>query len=478
MSSVGTAARTEASYVGLRGFLDVLEQAGELTHVLKPVALEQEIGAVCVHNLRAGGPALLFERPGNSDVPLLVNLLSARRRYALAMGVPQSEVHAFWNERADHPIPPLIVEGPAPCQEVVISGADVDVSTLPVPRWNALDGGQFLTLSCHISRDPATGQRNVGIYRNQVHDARTLGLLSGPFGQMMLQHRQAPDEPFPVALAMGVDPRIAMVAATPVPFGVDEMAVAGALRGAPFELVPCKTIPLEVPADAELVIEAEVRPAEKREEGPFGEYTGHYGGPRLPRTTIHIKAITHRRNPILNLAYQGAPPHETEVMAAFGKEAELLRTIALPGITGVHLTPGGCGALHLVVAVEKLYEGYGKMVGLAALSSPASRSIKRVIVVDRDVDPFDATAVEWAVATRVQADRDVEILRAMPGTSIDPSLPQTEQTRTARTSKMIIDATRYDARTFPAVCLPDEAAMARVERDWATYGIPLRTSPR
>jgi UbiD family decarboxylase len=267
-----------------------------------------------------------------------------------------------------------------------------------------------------------------------------------------------------------------MAASTPLPFGVDELAMAGALLGRPIELVRCKTVPLEVPADAELIIEGEVRPAQKREEGPFGEYTGHYAGPRLPRPTIHVTAITRRRNAILSLAYQGAPPHETEVLVAVGKEAELMRTVSLPGIKSVYLTSAGCGALHLVVAVEKLYEGYGKMVGMAFLSAPSSRSVKRVVVVDEDIDPFDPLAVEWAIATRVQAHRDVEILTEMPSTSIDPSLPASEQTRTARGSKMIIDATRYDARSYPPVCLPSVEAMTQVDRDWERYGVHLATA--
>jgi len=254
---------------------------------------------------------------------------------------------------------------------------------------------------------------------------------------------------------------------------MDELAMAGALRGKPFELVKCKTVPLEVPADAEFVLEGEVRPAELREEGPFGEFTGHYGGPRLPRTTIHIKAMTHRDNPILHLAYQGAPPHETDVLTAVGKEAETLRAMHLPGIKAVHITEGGCGVLHVVVAVEKLYEGYGKMVGMAVLGTNAGRHFKLVTVVDHDVDPFDPLAVEWAIATRVQANRDVEIIKEVTGIFLDPSMREEEQKGPARTDKMIIDATRYNAKSYPAVCLPADEAMAKVDHEWERYGINL-----
>ena len=458
-------------YSGLREFLDILEREGELAYVHVPVQLNQELGAVCVKSLRSGGPALLFERPGDSSMPILTNLLATRRRYGLALGCAPAETQHEWNRRVVRPLPPVVVEREAPCQEVVLLGDEADVTALPAPIWNARDGGPYLTLSCHITRDSTTGLRNVGVYRNQVHDAHTLGLLAGPYTHIMLQHRSAPDEPFPVAIAMGVDPRIVQTASSPLPFGTDELAVAGALRGEPFELVRCKTIPLEVPVDAELVIEGEVRPTEKRDEGPFGEFTGTYGGPRLPRMTIHVKAITRRRDPILHLAYQGAPPHETDVLTAAGKEAEVVRTVPLPGIKAVHITEGGCGVLHVVVSVEKLYEGYGKMVGMAVLSCPSGRHFKQVTVVDDDVDPFDSLAVEWAVATRVQPARDVEILREVTGIFLDPSLPPAEQAGPARTSKMIIDATRYDAKNYPPVCLPSAEAMARVQREWERYGI-------
>ena len=458
-------------YSGLREFLDILEREGELAYVHVPVQLNQELGAVCVKSLRSGGPALLFERPGDSSMPILTNLLATRRRYGLALGCAPAETQHEWNRRVVRPLPPVVVEREAPCQEAVLLGDEADVTALPAPIWNARDGGPYLTLSCHITRDSTTGLRNVGVYRNQVHDAHTLGLLAGPYTHIMLQHRSAPDEPFPVAIAMGVDPRIVQTASSPLPFGTDELAVAGALRGEPFELVRCKTIPLEVPVDAELVIEGEVRPTEKRDEGPFGEFTGTYGGPRLPRMTIHVKAITRRRDPILHLAYQGAPPHETDVLTAAGKEAEVVRTVPLPGIKAVHITEGGCGVLHVVVSVEKLYEGYGKMVGMAVLSCPSGRHFKQVTVVDDDVDPFDSLAVEWAVATRVQPARDVEILREVTGIFLDPSLPPAEQAGPARTSKMIIDATRYDAKNYPPVCLPSAEAMARVQREWERYGI-------
>ncbi|MBM2810657.1 MAG: 3-octaprenyl-4hydroxybenzoate decarboxylase, partial [Chloroflexi bacterium] len=165
------------TYSGLREFIDLLEEQGELARVSVPVDLNQELGAICVKSLRAAGPALFFEHPGSSDIPLLTNLLATRRRYAMALECEQGETQREWNRRADTPIPPVSVEQGA-CQEVVFTGADVDLTRLPAPIWNSLDGGPYLTLSCHHTTHPETGVRNVGIYRNQVHDAQTLGILA------------------------------------------------------------------------------------------------------------------------------------------------------------------------------------------------------------------------------------------------------------------------------------------------------------
>jgi UbiD family decarboxylase len=457
-------------FSGLREFIELLDKEGELARVQVPVDLDQELGAVCVTSLRGRGPALLFERPGGKTIPIFINALATRRRYALAMQCGQDEVHKEWNRRVSRPLPPVTTSS-GPCQEVILQGDDINIFELPAPTLNSLDGGAYLTLCCHHTRDPLTEIRNVGIYRNQVHDRHTLGILSGPYTNFMLQFRKAPDKPFPIAIAIGVDPRLVMAASCPFPFGTDELAMAGALRGKPFEVVPCKTVPLQVPADAEVVLEGYLRPEQKREEGPFGEFTGHYGGLKMPRPTIEITALTRRREPILHLAYQGAPPHETDVLTAVGKESEILRNITLPGVKAVHLTEGGCGVFHVVVAIEKLYEGYGKMVGLAIFGSPSGRHIKQVTVVDDDVDPFDPLAVEWAVATRVQPHRDIEIMSGLTGIFLDPSLPKEEQEGPARTSKILIDATRYDAKDFAPVCLPARDMMAKVERDWERYGI-------
>lgn len=457
----------------LRSYLALLEELGELARIRKPVALNQEIGAVCLQNLRNEGPGLLFEHPGGFDIPLAVDLFASRRRYALAIGAEADDLAAEWNRRVKMPLPPVVVER-GPCQEKVWVGDQVDLTRLPAPIWNAADAGPYLDLCCHITKDPVTGVRNVGLYRNLVHDRNTLGILAGQYTHLGLQKKKAPDKPFPVALALGPDPAVVITATAPLPFGTDELAIAGALRGKPLELVRCITVPLEVPATAEIVIEGEIPPDELREEGPFGEFTGYYGGVRMPRSVIRVKAITHRDRPILQATYEGRPPHESAILTGVPREAEIMRQVSLPGIKKVHVTPAGGGSLHAVVSVEKPYEGFGKYVGLAVLGTQPGRYLKRVIVVDDDIDPFDMVAVEWAIATRVQANRDVEIIREITGVFLDPSMPLAEQAGPSRTSKILIDATRYDAKNFPPVCLPAAETMEKVEREWSRYGIPLQ----
>jgi phenyl-phosphate phosphatase/carboxylase subunit beta len=456
----------------LRSFLQLLEDKGELARIQSSVSLNQELGAVCLRNLRNNGPGLLFERVGEHDVSLAVDLLASRQRYALALGVEVDQLAVEWNRRTKNLIPPVIVENGL-CQQNVWVGDQVDLTRLPVPTWNERDGGPYLTLSCHISKDPETQARNVGVYRNQLHDRNTLGILVEPYGHLRYQWSKRPGEPFPVAIVLGADPVVPMAAVAPVPYGRDELAVAGALRGKPLELVPCVTIPLEVPAFAEIVIEGEILLDELRDEGPFGEFTGYYGGHRAPRPVIRVKAITCRDRPILHAVYEGQPPSGSAIIVAVPREAELMRQISLPGIKRAHMTRGGGGALHAVVSVDKPYEGFGKYVGLAVLGTTAGRGIKQVIVVDDDIDPADPIQVEWAIATRVQPHRDIEILSELPGIILDPSLPRGEQ-RPPLTSKMIIDATRYDAKSFAPVCLPSADVMVKVEREWQRYDIPKR----
>lgn len=462
------------AYADLRQFLSRLEAEGELARVTTRVDLQYEVGAVCRKVLDARGPALLFQKAGDSSHPLATDLVATRRRMALALETEPSRLMDTWVERTAHPIRPTLVSS-GPCKQNIVKGDDADLFRFPIPVWNALDGGPFITLAIHISQDPETQEYNAGIYRSHVHDRRTLGIAAAPYRHIS-QHRAkaiARGEPFPVAIVLGVDPSILISSVAPFAYGVDELAMAGALRCAPVELVRCETIPLLVPAHAEIVLECEMPPGVLHEEGPFGEFTGYYGI-QNPRPVLEIKAITYRDGAIHQGSYEGRPPQETNMLQAISMEGETLNAVSLPGIRGISVTEGGCGAFNAVVSVQNRFEGYGKMMGMAVLATWAGRLMKNVIVVDDDIDPYNWTEVEWALATRVQPHRDVEIIKEVTGIHLDPSLPLYErQTGHSRTSKMIIDATRHDAKEFEVVCSPDPGAVEKVEREWDKYGISL-----
>jgi UbiD family decarboxylase len=454
----------------LRQFLHLLEDRGMLARVSTPVSLDYELGAICRKVLDQRGPALLFESICGSTVPVAANVIGTRERYALALGTTPERLPDEWAERTKKPIPPVIVDS-GPCQENVLLGDDADLRKFSIPTWNELDGGPFITMPLHISKDPE-GNRNVGMYRGHVFGAREMGILAGSY-RHITAHQKMTSEPFPVAIAMGADPVVYAAAAAPFPYGVDEMAMAGALRGAPVEMVRCKTVPLEVPATAEIVIEGTITRGDMRAEGPYAEFTGH-STRVLERPVIRVSAITHRNNPIHLGTYNGVPPQESLVMTSVPMEAEIKRLTPLPGIKAVNVTEEGAGAFICVVSCEKAFEGHARALALGVLGTPAGRFVKILIMVDSDIDVFNPAKVQWALATRVQPHRDVEILHEMMGILLDPSIDAADrEAGWARTSKMVIDATRYKAHDYEPVVRPLPEAMAAVERDWAKYGIKL-----
>ena len=462
-------------YRDLREFLKKLEKEGEVLKIEPEVDLKYEVGAVCRLALDRGGEernkALYFSRLKGNSYPIVVNLLATRKRYCLALECSAEEVHREWIRRTQKPVAPELVKD-GPCKEVVRVGKDVNLFQLPIPWWNNLDGGYYITFPCYISKDPETGIRNAGMYRTMIHDEKTLGILAAPYRHVRhhFEKAHAQGKPFPVAIAIGLDPSLYIATVAPFPFGEDEVAMAGALRGAPVQMVPCETIPLEVPAYAEVVIEGEIPPDVMREEGPFGEFTGYYGD-RAPRPVIQVKAITHRKDLIYQASYEGLPHHETCVVSGISNEAELLRQIPLPGIQKVHFTSAGGGYLHAVVSVKKAYDGYGKMVGLAALGTTAGRTVKIVTVVDDDIDPTDLAQVNWAVTMRTRVDRGLEIIKDLSANVLDPTMTLHEKRLGSRTDKLIIDATKPLLEPLAPECRPHAEIMEQVTRNRHKYGI-------
>lgn len=458
----------------LRRFIQRLEEEGEIKRVKGPVELKYEIGAICFKELQRGinnNKALLFEQVRGSSMSLVTNLLASPKRYLMALNLASRRGwHRFWLEKTSRPVSPVLVEK-APCQEVTTD--QVNLSEFPIPLWNEKDGGHYITMPCVISKDPETAQRNCGIYRMMVHeDWRSTGILAAPYRHVArhLAKSLARGEALPVAVAIGVSPAITIAAAADFPYGTDEIAMAGALQGEPVEMTRCYTIPLEVPARAELVLEGRIISGEEKEEGPFGEFTGYYGAERANRPVFKINCITHRSDPIAVGTYVGRPPQENAFLNSQTTEVEIIRQCPLPGIKDLCVNP--LGVLNTVVSIQKRQDGYAKMMGTAILSTEAGRRIKNIVVVDEDIDPRDSDQVSWALAYRVRPERDVEIIKDVTGVNVDPSMPEEERlSGTNRMSKMIIDATKPDKGSFAEECLPKRDVMERVEAEWERYSV-------
>ena len=437
-----------------RDQLDYLERTGQLVRVKKPVSARFEVAAVAKR--LDPGPAILYEKIEGYDIPIALATDGDRRRIASSLGVDPIHFIDHYVDAINHPLAPEIVPT-GPVKEVVKTGNIDLMAELPVMTHYELDGGPYITTGIVFAEDSARGIRNCSYHRLQVRDANSLRALIVPRHlRLMLEEAEAQNRPLPVAIVLGMDSAERLAAATwgsTIPIELDEMAIAGALKGRPVRLVKCETSHIHVPADAEIVIEGEVLPGQREAEGPFAEYTGNYG--RIAQSPIiRIKAITRRRDAI----YQGLVAFTSEHHNLLGLPFEpvLLKVLRgiLPFTQAVHITAGGCGKFHAIVSIKKRHEGDGKDAILAALY--AVRDIKQVTVVDDDIDIFNTKDVEWAVATRVQADKDVVIISGAKGNELDPS-----SHGTAVTAKMGIDATKpLDGATqFAKVTVPGAAAI-------------------
>jgi 4-hydroxy-3-polyprenylbenzoate decarboxylase len=458
----------------LKAFLQKIETEGDLVQIDRPVDPRYEIGAICFAELQQRGlehnRALLFKHVVGSKTPLAVNLVASPKRFYAALGVnDRREFRALWSQANQTLLPPVVVgKEDAPCQQVVLEENEIDLLQFAAPIWNEKDGGAFFDLPCVFSRDPENGERNCGIYRMMINpDRKSTGLSAAPYRHVTRHWTKAfaQGKPLPIAVAIGVDPLLIIAAAAPVPAGVDEMALAGAVKRQPIPMVPCRTIPLEVPAHAEIVFEGEICAENWQEEGPFGEVNGYYTGTYW-RPVFRVRCVTHRRDPISMGTYLGRPPQENALIISQLMEAEILRQCSLPGLRDIHCAVYGA-FLTAVVSVKKNFDGYGKTIALAILSTWAGRPIKNLIVVDEDVDPHDWNQVIWALSTRLNPERGVEILKDMLGTAVDPTMTSEERRSGAyRVSKMILDATQPVNLPFPEVCMPEPQILKRVQKEW------------
>jgi 2,5-furandicarboxylate decarboxylase 1 len=435
----------------LRDWLDHLAARDRLA-VLKPnIGLKFELAAYAKR--LDGQRATMFPKPGGHPIPVVSGLVSDRGWMAEAMGVEPASMLAHFQEAASHPIPWQEVKS-APVQELV-HRAPLDLAKLlPLPTHNEHDGGPYIAAGVMIVRNPRTGKQNVSIHRCQLTGPNRLGVLVLPRHAFTF-HRMAEEagQPLDAAIVIGVDPLTLLASQAIVPIDHDELEIAGALQSRPLPVVKCLTSDIRVPAEAEIVVEGRFLPGVREPEGPFGEFPQTYGA-RSNREVMEVLAVSHRKDAIFHTMVGGGLEHL--LLGAIPKEATLLTHLRrnFPNVLDVHLSPGGTMRFHLYIKLKKTQEGQGKNVILGAFAG--SFDLKHVIVVDDDVDIHNPAEVEWALATRFQADRDLVIVPESQGSKLDPS------NRDGVGAKMGMDATKPLAApemAFKRIHVPGEEAV-------------------
>jgi len=417
-----------------RDFLDQLEAAGQLRRLTKPVdprhlsALGNQATTAC-----------LFENiKGYPGWRVATGLVSTRARLALAMGCAENRVGFAFEEKIGRPIDPVTVRT-APCQEVVLEGDDVDLTAIPLPLMHLFDGGPYIAGTFVVSKDPEHGL-NVGSYRLMYRTPRETSIDLVSPSDMRFYYQRALDQgrPLPIAVAIGVHPLDMLAASYKAPIDKSELALAGALHGAPVEMVKCRTLDLEVPASAEIVLEGELLPIGwTADEGPFGEFSQISGDVKW-NPIFRVNCITHRRDPIF---YMLQMPWENDWLAAPVTEAAGIQALRVASVQPVDIRApvGSCGYWTLIASIRKR-PGEGKNA-IAALLSVAE--VKLAIVTDDDIDIHNPDDLDWALTFRVQADRDAVILTGARAKHIDPSVKSWELGKGGlpTTAKLGIDAT-------------------------------------
>jgi 2,5-furandicarboxylate decarboxylase 1 len=434
----------------LRGWLDHLATQDRLAVIRPNTSLQFELAAIAKR--LDGIKATLFPKPGGHPIPVVSGLVSDRKWIAEAMGVEPSAVLTRFQDAALHPLPWKEVKNTA-VQEVV--HRDVNLTKLlPIPTHNEHDNGAYITAGLLIARNPKTGIQNVSIHRLQVTGPNRLGALLLPrHTHMFFEAAEAAGQPLDVAIVIGVDPLTLLSSQAIAPIDFDELTIAGALHGAPLPVVKCVTSEVRVPTEAEIVVEGRLLPLVREMEGPFGEFPQYYGEP-AKRHVIEVRALTHRKDAMFHTIIGGGLEHL--LLGGIPREATLLAHLqrSFPNVRDVHLALGGVCRYHLYVQLAKRQEGEARNVMMGAFAG--HYDIKQVVVVDEDVDIHNSAEVEWAVATRFQADRDLLIVNNSQGSKLDPS------TRDGVGAKMGLDATKpLDAKemTFKRIRVPGEEAV-------------------
>lgn len=478
------------AFEDLRSFLSLLESEGELAHITAEVDWNLELGAVSRRALDIHGPALLFEnikdyKPQASRV--LANIFgrsgaSSHGRFALAIGLPKEtsimDLIAEFGKRSTRRIPPRIVKS-GPCKENILTGADVDLRRFPAPLIHGGDCGRYIgTWHVDVTKDLDDGLVNWGLYRHVIQEPNILGWWVAPANHAaahFYQKYEPRGQRMPLAIAIGTEPISSFIAGSPVPTGVSEPDMVGGIRGAPVDLVRCETIDLMVPASSEIVLECEVLPGRRMDEGPFGEFTGYMASERAPRPVVEVKCITHRTNPILTMSNIGKPWDEESVMCSAAWSALLAEAVRAQGhkFKNMYVPPP---LQAVVVSVREPIAGHLDTLASAIWSSKLGIYRPYIFFVGEDVDVTDMEDVFWCLTTRLNPATGIHI---RPNTSALPLWPwlTPEERRLRRASRVYFDATfpiEWGDATPRIIDFKHgwpEAIQQLVLKRWSEYGI-------
>jgi len=482
------------SYRTLRDFLTHLESQNELKRISREIDLNLEVTEICLRTLRNQGPALLFENPKGHTVPLLGNLFGSTKRVMAAIGCQSTEelqgigkMLAFLKEpgwprelsEVFEKLPSfrrLLYVNPklkhtAQCHENIITAQDIDLARLPVQTCWPGDAGPLITWGLVITRGPYKERQNIGIYRQQVIDRNKVIMRWLPHRGGAIDFREwkeaHPGQPFPVAVAIGADPATLLAAVTPIPDTLSEYQFAGLLRGARSEVATCKTIPLQVPASAEFVLEGHIYPDEEALEGPFGDHTGYYNSQGM-FPVFTIECMTHRDHPVYHSTYLGRSPYDEPSVLAMSLNEIFIPVLQkqFPEIVDFYLPPEACSYRVAVVSIKKHYPGHARRIMCGIWSCLRQFTYtKFIIITDEDINVREWKEVIWAVATRVDPARDTTLLENTPIDYLDFASPVA-----GLGSKLGIDATNKWAgetsRQWGTPIIMGDDVIQRIDACW------------
>jgi len=448
----------------VREFISRLEEEGEAQRIEEDVSWNLEAGAMIRRSNEAGLPAPFFQKVKGypEGYRLFGEALNSFKRIAIAIDMhPDThgkELIEEYLRRKQQSIKPVLVND-GPCKENVHIGNEVDLLEFPVPMVHEGDGGRYIgTFHLTITKDLESDWVNWGMYRHMLHNKNTMAIQADPHTHLGIMHTQRYEprnKPIEVAIAIGVEPISTLCAASPIPYGVSEVDIAGGIRGEPVELIKCETVDLAVPATSEIVIEGEIRPNETMDEGPFGEFTGYIGGHREPRQVIHVKAVTHRNNPILTMGSEGIPVTNSHAIMSVTRAAEFLELLRAQGLPVTSVSEPAEAAQLLAVVAVRAGSARADDIAHAIWGSRVGTSTPYIIIVEDDVDPFNMAQVLHALVSRCHPYTGIVKVEHATGMALLPWLSRHQQ-------KYLLGARAYFDCTWP--------------RDWDPAEVPKKSS--